>query len=378
MKFKIQAITHIYLNIIIISLLCLNLSVHTLKVSNNLNSKDPFAFLGIEDIDPKKILNELDNEVSSVSPLTTSIPIPKSSIKTIPKLKTLDEIPKFLKDKSVTESEAMMILSKFFIHDDVTLKRYGVIYDQTGFDGLSSVELISPPGTEERLVQRAKSSANVFFKETLSRASFDAYGAQEEKTENIPGWKIYKVIMLGQSGENTYVKVCLPIDEAVPALCSRSEEECGKRVLYLEKQKIANQQYMEKMSSGFFSHDNKNVANTEIINLSSKGRFLNKVNDEKKVKDNALFSLMQKGIEKKSDFQFKEKEVKAMEQKSGLEKEIEEMKKQINFLMNTVKEKDKTINQQKKEIEEINRVHTSNKVIDSFSQLGIGNNYGAI
>ena len=370
MKFKVQAIEHIYTNIIIISLLCLLLPLNSLKVSSSLNSKDPFAFLGIEDIDPKKILNELDNEVASVSPLTSTIPIPKSSIKSLPKLKSLDEIPKFLKDKSVTESEAMMILSKFFIHDDVTLKRYGVIYDQTGFDGLSSVELISPPGSEERLVQRAKSSANVFFKETLSKASFDAYGAQEERTEDIPGWRVYKVIMLGQSGENTFVKVCLPIDEAVPALCSRSEEECAKRVLYLEKQKIANQQYMEKMSSGFFSNNNKNKGHTEIVNLANKG----KVNDEKKIKDNALFNLMQEGIGKKNEFKFKEKEEK--EQKRGLEKEIEEMKKQINFLMNTVKEKDKTINKQKKELEEMNR--KPNKVIDSLSQLGIGNNYGAI
>ena len=44
--------------------------------------------------------------------------------------------------------------------------------------------------------------------------------------------------------------------------------------------------------------------------------------------------------------------------------------------MNTVKEKDKTINKQKKELEEMNRKR--NKVIDSLSQLGIGNNYGAI
>lgn len=362
MKFKITVLT-------IISLLCL---LNSLKVSNSLNSKDPFAFLGIEDIDPKKILNELDNEVAPVSPLTSSIPIPKSSIKSIPKLKSLDEIPKFLKDKSVTESEAMMILSKFFIHDDVTLKRYGVIYDQTGFDGLSSVELISPPGSEERLVQRAKSSANVFFKETLSKSSFDAYGAQEEKTEVIPGWRVYKVIMLGQTGENTFVKVCLPIDEAVPALCSRSEEECGKRVVYLEKQKIANQQYMEKMSAGFFSNSS---GNAEIVNLTNKGKYMKKENDEKRIKDNGLFKLMREGIGKKNEFKFKEKEE---EPKKGLEKEIEEMKRQISFLMNTVKEKDMTINKQKKALEEMNRKQSSNKEIDSLSQLGIGNNYGAI
>jgi hypothetical protein len=54
------------------------------------------------------------------------------------------------------------ILTRFLIQDDFQLKKYGVVYDQSGFDGLTSGELIAPIGTEERVQQIARSAANIW------------------------------------------------------------------------------------------------------------------------------------------------------------------------------------------------------------------------
>ena len=44
----------------------------------------------------------------------------------------------------------------------MTLKKYGVVYDQTGFDGLPKAEPVAPIGTDERLIQRSRSAANIW------------------------------------------------------------------------------------------------------------------------------------------------------------------------------------------------------------------------
>ena len=61
----------------------------------------------------------------------------------------------------MNEDEGIDILTRFLIQDDLTLKKYGVVYDQTGFDGIAKDEAIGPIGTEERVVQRARSAANI-------------------------------------------------------------------------------------------------------------------------------------------------------------------------------------------------------------------------
>lgn len=113
---------------------------------------DPFRSLGIPDLNPKLILEELDT--SSTSRNTKN--------EEIPKLRSIEDLPKFLKNTKISEDEAIAVLSRFLIQDDITLKKYGVVYDQSGFDGLQSNEKISPVGTEERLIQRARSAANIW------------------------------------------------------------------------------------------------------------------------------------------------------------------------------------------------------------------------
>jgi len=120
------------------------------KYFNNKVNKDPFDALGIPDINPKTMLEELDKEDKSKEPEKEKV-----------QLRTIDDLPNFLQKSSLNETEGIEILTRFLIQDDLTLKKYGVVYDQSGFDGIPKDEAKSPFGTEERLTQRARSAANI-------------------------------------------------------------------------------------------------------------------------------------------------------------------------------------------------------------------------
>lgn len=116
------------------------------------NEKDPFKSLGIPDLNPKALLSELeDDNKNSKNPQKTAI-----------QLKSIDDLPNFLKSSNLNEEEGVKVLTRFLIQDDFTLKKYGVVYDQSGFDGIGHGERIAPIGTEERLVQRSRSAANIW------------------------------------------------------------------------------------------------------------------------------------------------------------------------------------------------------------------------
>jgi len=123
--------------------------------SNSNNDKDPFKSLGIPDLNPKSLLNEIEEE-------TTKKDINKPGTKGTVVLKSIDDLPNFLKSNNLNEEEGVKVLTRFLIQDDFQLKKFGVVYDQTGFDGITSGERIAPIGTEERLIQRARSSANIW------------------------------------------------------------------------------------------------------------------------------------------------------------------------------------------------------------------------
>jgi hypothetical protein len=134
-----------------IGLIILLKTILILGISSN--EKDPFATLGIPEINTQELLKDLDSEKSEK----------KNSL---PKLRTIDDLPNFLKSSNLNEEEGINILTRFLIQDDFTLKKYGVVYDQTGFDGIATGEPIAPIGTEERLTQRSRSAANLFVSET--------------------------------------------------------------------------------------------------------------------------------------------------------------------------------------------------------------------
>lgn len=186
------------------------------------NSNDPFTALGIPDLSPKKVMEEIEKKNDD----------PRQN-KSIPQLKSMEDLPNFLKLSNINEEEGIKILTRFLIQDDFTLKKYGVVYDQTGFDGLGKEEMIAPIGTEERLNQRAKSSANIWFKEKYPKLSYEAYGTEPQMDEIVPNWRVFKVLMIGGKGETTYLKVCLPLDESETALVGDKDEPCLDKVKFI-------------------------------------------------------------------------------------------------------------------------------------------------
>jgi hypothetical protein len=129
-------------------------SVFLSTQSSHTDNKDPFASLGIPDLNPKALLAEIDS--------SKSIGGNNNPQQKLPKLKSIDDLPNFLKSSTLNEEEGVKVLTRFLIQDDVTLKKYGVVYDQTGFDGITTGEPIAPVATEERLIQRARSAANIW------------------------------------------------------------------------------------------------------------------------------------------------------------------------------------------------------------------------
>lgn len=209
-------------------------------LSKNLN-KDPFEALGIPDINPKKLMEEMDKENKKLI-----MKEPK------PKLNTIEDLPTFLQKNNLTEDEGVEILTKFLIHDDIALKKICVVYDQSGFDGINSDEEISAKGTEERLNQRARSSANLFFKNKYPKLHYEAYGAEAQYDEIVPNWRVFKVLMIGNNGESTFLRICLPVSENLTALVSEKEELCAKNAKLVEKEKEKNEDYINKIKGNNF------------------------------------------------------------------------------------------------------------------------------
>ncbi len=136
-------------------LLCPHLILSTESIlSSSTNTNDPFKTLGIPDLNPQSILAEIDAQEKKLNN--------KGKQRNIPKLKSIDDLPNFLKSNSMDEGQGIELLTRFLIQDDLTLKKYGVVYDQTGFDGIPKDESIASVDSEERLGQRARSAANIW------------------------------------------------------------------------------------------------------------------------------------------------------------------------------------------------------------------------
>lgn len=101
--------------------------------------------------------------------------------------------------------------------------------------------------------------------------------------EIVPNWRVFKVLMIGKNGENTFVKVCLPLDESETALCSDKDDLCGPRAEYVEKEKKKNEDYIEKIrTNNFFKKKNINT-----VKLLPGEKLIAKEGDKKIVIDSA-------------------------------------------------------------------------------------------
>jgi len=118
-------------------------------------TENPFSALGIPTLNPSEIFNSNEGKIQSkINNL--------KNINNIPKIKTVEDLQKFLKKGNFDELQGLTIVSKFLIADDYILKQNGVVFDLTGYDGLSSSEIIYPEGSKEKLLQRAKSAAKIY------------------------------------------------------------------------------------------------------------------------------------------------------------------------------------------------------------------------
>jgi len=148
----------------------------------------------------------------------------------------IDELINFLKSSKMKEEVAIKIISRFLIADNCLIHKNCCVFDRTGFDGLPRLEQIEKINQMALLEQKARSAAKIYFNINGYDNSYDAYDAKLIKSENnISGWNIFKVILLGSSSNHKdnqkFVKVCLPSDENFPALVLEDlSEKCDDKV----------------------------------------------------------------------------------------------------------------------------------------------------
>ena len=116
------------------------------------DSKDPFHSIGIPELNPKKLLEEMDEDKN------------KERLEAMKEqhLRTIDDLPRFLKYTKLDEITAKNQISRFLLQDDETLKGFGAIYDESGFDGVKGENPVSVLDIEKRSEQRARSSAMLY------------------------------------------------------------------------------------------------------------------------------------------------------------------------------------------------------------------------
>lgn len=113
--------------------------------------QDPFDYLGIPAINTKIFESQINIKPSQFGPRNKG-----------ENLNTIEDLPNFLEKSNLSQEDGMKILSKFLLADDYFMKKYGAVFDKTGFDGLPDSEPISPPNSPLRLEQRAKSAAQIW------------------------------------------------------------------------------------------------------------------------------------------------------------------------------------------------------------------------
>jgi hypothetical protein len=189
--------------------------------------QDPFSLLGIPSLNPSAIFNDDYQNPNSYKKMNNAHP------KEIPVLKSLEDLPAFLRSANLSEKEGLCIISRFLLSDDFLLKKYGAVFDQTGFDGLMSNEAVYPVGSKERLSQRARSAAKLYYKNTYEGEEYEAYGAEEVSRPGMDnGWKMFNVLMVGRSSvkDHMFLRACIPDDEMYPPIVNQADGDCADKV----------------------------------------------------------------------------------------------------------------------------------------------------
>ena len=210
------------------------LAISLFNVINSTLSSDPFHLLGIPNLNPSQIFQEDDVSFKNGFSELNDNSIKKGakfSNSVNPSIKSIEDLPTFLQNSNISQEEGLRIISKFLMADDYLLKKFGAVFDQTGFDGLMNMEPIHPVGSKERSAQRAKSAAKLFFNGNFG-VGFEAYGAELISSQVVSGWDVYKVLLVGKNAnKHSFLKVCLPVDENCVPIVSQINLECIDKVI---------------------------------------------------------------------------------------------------------------------------------------------------
>ena len=201
---------------------------------NDDNNKDPFASLGVEMLDPKKLLSELENETT-----------PKSLVKS---LSNIQDLPDFVKNSSLSDDEVMDVISRFLLQDDINLRQYGAVYDKTGFDEVKEVKELPDDPMQAALIQ-AKSAAIIYVKEKLNNPTAIFGGIEQVFQENIPNWIVLRALFNPNSP--FVLKICLPLDSSLVPMCSLKDEPCYLKATAAEKAKMNNSNYLDQLRNHY-------------------------------------------------------------------------------------------------------------------------------
>lgn len=112
---------------------------------NKLEKEDSSLYkeLGVEELDPKKILDELVKNEESDDP------------------SNINDVIKFIKKDNLNNDELVSSLNRFIQKSDKNLQKFGAIYDKTGHSGIDNINSL-PIDIVQRMILRAKSSAFLF------------------------------------------------------------------------------------------------------------------------------------------------------------------------------------------------------------------------
>lgn len=145
--------------------LFLMLNIDLIYNSNNTkNQKNPFSILGIPTLKPNsKIFNFPDN----LPEKNDSNPLDKIQFANkIHEIKSTEELINYLKKGKFKENKGLNIVSKFLIYNEYNSNSNNLVFDISGFDGLSKYEIIYPRNSKERILQKAKSAAMIHVNKT--------------------------------------------------------------------------------------------------------------------------------------------------------------------------------------------------------------------
>ena len=232
------------------------ISLFFLQLFSYILNEDPFTSLGIPTLNREIIF---DKDPSFPTKFTIH-PSKRDSPQNSPDLKSIEDLPSFLEKANLNEEEGIKMLSKFLIADDYFLRKYGAVYDQTGFDGISENEPIAPYGSPMRLVQRAKSAATIWYNKNY-QSGYEAYGAEIVNNQGNMNWKVFKVLLIGKDcgADHTFVNVCIPLEEDLVPLVVNDNEECMSKIIFVENAKIKNIPYLKKIGQSHFFHKSASI-----------------------------------------------------------------------------------------------------------------------